>query len=207
MKMYPGINYLQRPQSYWEDGDALACILRNVKGTERRALIVEQWEQGRLQEMPEELLKEALSVEARDALGRIHPVCMGGEYLPDYVRGEVEIARLELRSTTADVISVRARRGRGPIRYRIVDEYGTEFALPRKTSRRPLTLSELITFINGSRAADLEGSLALCYNNMNAPERDDREAMRHFTTVKSDIYPQLEEHYEHVFDDWVEESI
>ena len=27
-----------------------------------------------------------------------------------------------------------------------------------------------------------------------------------FTTISSEIYPQLEEHYQHVFRDWVEEE-
>jgi hypothetical protein len=31
-----------------------------------------------------------------------------------------------------------------------------------------------------------------------------RKRVRYFTRVDSDIYPQLEEHYERVFDDWVE---
>ena len=34
---------------------------------------------------------------------------MGGEYLPGYRRNEVEIVRIELDSTTSDVISLRAR--------------------------------------------------------------------------------------------------
>jgi len=42
-------------------------------------------------------------------LDLIHPSFMGGEYLPDYRRDEIEIARIELESTTSDVISVRAR--------------------------------------------------------------------------------------------------
>jgi hypothetical protein len=35
---------------------------------------------------------------------------MGGEYLPDYEEGDVEIARIELESTTADVISIRVKK-------------------------------------------------------------------------------------------------
>jgi hypothetical protein len=34
---------------------------------------------------------------------------MGGEYLPNYGRQEVEIARIALASTASDVISLRAR--------------------------------------------------------------------------------------------------
>jgi hypothetical protein len=46
--------------------------------------------------------------EARISLGQIHPTFMGGEYLPNYCRQEVEIARIALASTTSDVISLRA---------------------------------------------------------------------------------------------------
>ena len=48
---------------------------------------------------------------------------MGGEYLPDYRANEVEIVRIELQSTTADVTSVRARlvgRKDPRIEYRVV---------------------------------------------------------------------------------------
>jgi hypothetical protein len=61
------------------------------------------------------------------------------------------IARLELRSTTSDVISIRARPVGKRIRYRIVDEYGTDFVRQRQTSTRPLTLGLMVAFIDDSR--------------------------------------------------------
>src|ERR1022692_2397225 len=127
MKKYPNIDYIQRPQSYWYDQDVLATLLRNVKGTQRRRMITDYWKQGRLPELEEELLKDTLSEEARVQLGKIHPSFMGGEYLPDYLDTEVEIARIELASTTSDVISIRAARDPQGIRYRIVQEYDFEF--------------------------------------------------------------------------------
>jgi hypothetical protein len=45
---------------------------------------------------------------------------MGSEYLPDYAEGEVEIARIELESTTAGVISVRAKKDDERVAYSIV---------------------------------------------------------------------------------------
>ena len=59
-----------------------------------------------------------------EALGRIHPAFMGGEYLPDLSQDEVKIARITIASTTQDVTSVYARRGKNRIHYRVVDEYG-----------------------------------------------------------------------------------
>jgi hypothetical protein len=61
---------------------------------------------------------------------------MGGEYLPDYEQGEVEIARLVLASTTQDVYSVRARWVGSVLRYHIVDEYETDWYLTRETFER-----------------------------------------------------------------------
>lgn len=205
MKRYPGIDYSQRPQSFWDDHDTLATILRNVKGTRRRRLITSYWKQGRLQELRGEFLQATLSEQTRDQLGKIHPEFMGGEYLPDYEAEEVEIARIELRSTTSDVISLRAKRDPRGIRYRVLDEYGTEFDLAFETSRGPLSLRRLIAFIERSSHPELNDGLALCYNQLNSDDSN-RETVRHFTTIVSDFYPQLYEHFEQVFEDWVNEK-
>ena len=205
MKKYPNIDYIQRPQSYWYDQDVLATLLRNVKGTQRRRMITDYWKQGRLPELEEELLKDTLSEEARVQLGKIHPSFMGGEYLPDYLDTEVEIARIELASTTSDVISIRAARDPQGIRYRIVQEYDFEFTQPFESSAGPLTLQELIEFIDACRQQDLEGGLGLAYNEMNSQECT-RSEMRQFTFISSELYPQLCDHFEHVYDDWVREE-
>jgi hypothetical protein len=205
MKTYPNIDYAQRPASYWEDEEVLACLLRDVKGTERRRLITKCWNEGTLDELPEDFLKNALGEEDRERFGRIDPSCMGGEYLPDYAPGETEIARLELRSMTADVISIRAKREGKLISYRIVDEYGTEFELQRQSSRKPLALAEMVRFIDGSSHPDLPAGLALCYNEMNAGGGvTGRHELQDFTSVCSEIYPQLQEHYGYVFEEWAE---
>jgi hypothetical protein len=174
-----------------------------VKGTERRKLVTKCWREGTLDQLPEEFLKNTLGEEAREMFGRIDPSCMGGEFLPDYQPGETEIARLELRSVTADVISIRARREGNLLHYRIVDEYGTEFELQRQSSRQPLKLAQLIRFIDGSCHPDLSEGLALGYNTMNADGGvTGRDELQDFTAVRSDVYPQLEEHYDHVFEEW-----
>jgi hypothetical protein len=63
---------------------------------------------------------------------------MGGEYLPDRRDTEVEIARINIDSTTSDVTSVYARPGKDRINYRVVDEYqGDTLAEKRiRSSRR-----------------------------------------------------------------------
>lgn len=205
--MYPQIDYHYRPNSYWEDAGVLASLLRDVKGTERRRLIADSWRHGRLEELPEELLKSTLCEQARDGFGRIHPFFMGGEYLPDYLGRKTEIARLELRFTTADVMSIRARRDGRLLRYRIVDEYDTEFEQQRQSSRKPLTLEQLVRFVDGSRHPGLSSGLAMGYSEMNEEDGCSREKLRHFTTVRSELYPQLEKHYDQVFAEWVEELV
>ena len=200
---YPNIDYQFRPASYWQHETVIDILLRNVKGTERRKLIEEAWKEGTIAELPQELLQDVLSHETREALGRIHPEFMGGEYLPDYTDDETEIARLGLESTMSDVISIRARRQEGLITYGIVDEYGYKYGLQRETSTQPLSLQELVDFIDGSHHPGVpEEGLALAFNVMNSGGIR-RKRVRYFTQVSSEIYRQLEEHYEQVFEDWV----
>ncbi len=76
-------------------------------------------------------------------------MCMGGEFLLPCEPGELEIARLTIRSTTYDVLSVRAKRVKNRIRVRVDDEYDGE-TLNRKhscISVRPLTLGRLIDLV------------------------------------------------------------
>ncbi len=204
-KKFKGIDYGFRPESYWEVTDPLAAILLNVKGTNRRQMIIDYWNAGKFEELEDDLKAATLSGRLRHQLCGIHPTFMGGEYLPDYRPREIEIARIELQSVMADVISIRARSASRRIHYTIVDEYNTEYELARRTSLKPFTLEELIQFIDGSAYPDSPPGLALCYNEANT-EHSSREDQRHFTTVRSDVYPQLYEHYEHVFDEWAQES-
>jgi hypothetical protein len=105
-------------------------------------------EAGRLNEVPEMLLQSVLDEPVRQALGRIHPAFMGGEYLPNLASNEVAIAHITIASTTQDVTSVYARRRKNRIHYRVVDEYDGD-TLPEKstrTSTRPLTLGGLESF-------------------------------------------------------------
>jgi len=209
MRTYPGINYDYRPDSYWGSGDPLQVILRNVNGENRRQMILDYAQQRRLEELDENLLKDELDEEARTRLGQIHPSFMGGDYLPGYLPGDVEIARICLQSTTSDAISLRAApTARGAIGYCVVDEYDEAFVLPIPESDQPLTLAELIRQLDeGDMENDAvaEGGLSLGWNNSNADDGD-RERLRHFTSISSEFYPQLEEHYERVFDDRVAES-
>ena len=206
MKKYEGIDYSFKPQDYWIDKDVLQAILRNVKGAERRKMIKAYYEAGNFQQLEESFSKVSLSEEERSRLGSIHPMFMGGEYLPDYARDETEIARIELKSVMADVVSIRARLDDETIHYSVVDEHGGKFTLETEYGFEPFSLADLIRFIDGT---DLDsgwvGGLALTFNNANA-EAQDREDLLYFTTVSSDIYTDLEKHYDQVFLEWVKEE-
>ena len=206
MKRYKEIDYTFQPESYWLDSTVLQALLRDVKGVQRRKMIVDYYENGTIDQLEDTLLQASLSEDQRQRFGLIHPSFMGGEYLPDCIAGETEIARIELESTLADVTSIRAKREEDEYRYSIVDEHGDTYSLQIETSDDPLTLDELIDFIDYSEQnGGWSGGLSLSYNNANA-ESQSRENLRHFTRISSEIYPQLEEHYENVFSDWVAEE-
>jgi hypothetical protein len=101
----------------WQN-DPLEAALRNVKGRRRREMIKDYGEFGTLEQLDDNLLADTLDTDTRVSLGRIHPSFMGGEYLSNYHRSEVEIARIEFESTTCDVFSLRARPGGSRIKYR-----------------------------------------------------------------------------------------
>src|SRR5262249_54329155 len=148
-----------------------------------------------LEELDEHLLADTLTEGTRRSLGRIHPSFMGGEYLPNYRQSEVEIARIELESTTSDVISLRARPLGVRIKYRLVDEYSTEFQLPQQTSARPFSLAELIRFLDSVERVDggepswAQFGFVLSYSQCNLECGADLEDLRDFVRVGSDYYP------------------
>jgi hypothetical protein len=159
--------------------------------------------------LDDQLLKDTLTESERERIGRIHHSFMGGEYLPEFKVGEEEIVRILLESTTSDVISVRARPIPGGIAWRVVDEYPDrgEYIVRPEVSVGPLTLAELIDLLDGASytGGDLEGGVALGWNNMNLDGGETASELRYFTTLESSLYPELSAHYDRVFDDWEEE--
>jgi len=85
-------------------------LVRTAEGAERKAALRQLIDSGRLDDIPGFLAESALSSDERQALGRIHPAFMGGEYLPDLMPDEVMVARITIASTTQDVVCVYARR-------------------------------------------------------------------------------------------------
>ena len=118
-----GVDLSFRPSSRLFPLTAEKLLLSRVKGTQRRESLTAAIEQDRLSDLNPFFTQTSLSAEDRRARAAIHPSFMGGEYRPDFEEGELEMARLSLRSVTADVISIRLRRTEDGFVYRIVDEY------------------------------------------------------------------------------------
>lgn len=175
-----------RPANYFWRLRVEQHLLSRVKGAQRKEILKNLLEAGELGDVPEFLTRSALSDEERRALARIHPMLMGGEYLPDMEEQEIEIARICLRSVTSDVTSVYARLVPGGIAYRVVDEYeGSTLEGPSEcTSPSPLSLGELTSFFLG--AWWLMETLEVNFE-------DDLESMLRFFRGESAFYPQFDE--------------
>jgi hypothetical protein len=192
-----------RPASYFVHRNPAPALLQNIKGDLRRAVARDAL--GADRDIDPRFYEEDAPLHFRDRLERIDPRWMGGEYLPAYDEGEVEIARLVLASGTLDVYSVRARWAGNALRYRIVDEYETDWYLTREKSERPLSMGELIELIDGATFSnnewdDLTDALrdAACGDDAGASEAVD------FVRVTSELYPQLEQHYAAKAAAWLE---
>ncbi len=141
------IDLAYRPESYFWAMDSNIKLSSDIKGAERKAIYERAIQSGNTTLANSLMTDPNLSSEERSHLGRMHPNFMGGEYLPDRNSSEVEIARITIASTTRDVTSVYAKRGKHRIYYRVVDEYnGDTLVNPSRTSTRPLTLKELTDF-------------------------------------------------------------
>jgi hypothetical protein len=197
-----------RPASYWEHDDALAAIRSGIKGQNRRRMVTDAVTGG----IDPGLLEDALDKGTRDRLGALHPSWMGGEYLPGYLPGEVEIARIVLASVMQDVISFRARRRRrgGGLRilYRVVDEYlepgDLLWTCRPASSRLPLTLGHMIRLIDGARRPAWEyGEGGLTDAIRDSQEGGDSEDIACFVSVESDFYPGLGAWYDARAEEWL----
>jgi hypothetical protein len=198
-----------RPTSYWDLSEVQTVLLSRIKGEERKRDARRMLETGQMADLREFLLAEGLGENTLALVSRLHPTPMGGEYLPDYEEDEVEIARVSLKSTTADVISIRARPTPEGIRYRVIDEYETVFHCRPDVSERPLTMHELIELLDKTEADDRQGiGLVSLWrdDNLEADDYDPEyaEELVDFVTVSSDFYPRLGMWYEEEAQEWLE---
>jgi len=191
-----------RPHSYFWAADHNIRLSSDIKGARRK----EAFERLSMSDDPpstlDPLLTPVLDDEDRVAIGRIHPSFMGGEYLPDRRVKEVEIARIGIKSTTWDVTSVCARRGKNRICYRVVDEYGGDTLSGRaaRTSIRHLTLKELVDFFLA--AWELFEVLDCNFSDAGYPP-DKVHGFVH--DASSSFYPEFGPYVHALIDDWLTE--
>lgn len=181
-KPVPVSDLAYRPRDYFGRYDLQAELLSTVKGQARRALIKEALETGKVGALLDFVTTPELNSFDRQMLGRLHPMFMGGEFLPKIKPKEIEIARISIQSTTYDVTVVYARPVGQRIHYRVVDEYeGETLQEPfTRTSSKPLTMGQMIDFFTTA------------WNLMDCLEGnfdDDVEEMLGFFTAESEFYP------------------
>ncbi len=169
-----GVNLDFAPHSYVADWCAVAATMQNVTGEWRRArLLAQRPTRGPVSTWAHRLLRDTLPPAMRDAHVAADPLRRGsGEYLPPYLPGELEIARIVLGTNPALVFSLRARcdvpsrknAHRSEVTdaaktqrraLRMVDEHGTTFTLARSHWPGMFTLHQLIRLIDSVRACNL----------------------------------------------------
>ncbi len=195
----PGVDLAFRPTSYFWPLGLEKHLLARIKGAERKAALKRLIDARRVDEIPSFLAQSALSEADRQSLGRIHPAFMDGEYLPDLTANEVAIMRTTIASTTQDVTSVYARRGRRRIYYRVVDESSGDTLSEKRTrtSLQPLTLGELEAFFNG--ACSIFDVLEMNFGD----DGFDLDRMLRFVVgVESQFYSQIGELYTQRIEAW-----
>jgi hypothetical protein len=193
-----GIDLDFTPRSYFIERDLKLALPSDILGRARRDMARQLVAEG--EDPPAEMLVAALTERDRVAAGRVHPMFMGGEYLPRMKQTEVEIARISLRSVTADQISVRARRRGARIAYSIVDEYESEYVEydPRpRTSAAPLSMRRLVALLDGACES---GGAVMSHTMLLIEHVDSADELHHFTSVESDFYPELGRYYAARFD-------
>ena len=192
-----------RPHSYWGSQELETNLLSKIKGQERRRIVKKMIEDGDIKDNA--MVKEKLTEWERKTIGRLHPVYMGGEYLPDANKNQVEIARVIMKSTTQDIISIRATKRKNNINYSIDDEYADDeldgYVVFQKTSKYPFSFKELINFLDNSQHSN--GEVGICggardanYTTYALTFEEDPEDHWDFETAESAFYEQLEEWYD-----------
>jgi hypothetical protein len=174
-----------RPDSYFRPLKLERYMLSKVKGAVVRRRLQALFDAGRHDDVMSLLTSDGISEADRKALELSHPMFMGGNYLPDTGRGEVEIARISIDSTTHDVTCIYARRGKRFIHFRVVDEYEGD-TLRGKTKRwrkQPMTLGELTDYFL---------SVWPLFDVLRMNFDDDCEAALEFFRAESQFYPNFD---------------
>lgn len=186
-----------QPRSYWGPASLQDHFGARVTGEVRRQGIMAD-------AAADQAITEPLSIDdpERSRRAAIHPMLMGGEYMPPLETDEVEIARIVFQSTMLDVISIRARRHASSITYRIVDEeLFWEYACSPESTPQPLTLGQLIELMEKA----LPGGMINAFREQ-VYHSDPREVFS-FARVSSVFYPPLEAWFDQCNEEWLAREI
>lgn len=209
-------DYSYRPATYWPAAPTVEQLLSRIKGQARRDQARAIMESEGFSGLSAFVARQTLSDDDRAKWGAIHPLLMGGEYLPDLDDKQVEIARISLASTTGDQISVRAVGREGAIHYLVVDEYETEYeVLPTSQSKEPLTLGELIALLDGTNHPDegqdhFDGLVKSNWEFTASYAEGGPDGLLEaigFVRVESGFYPDLTAHYAQEAHKWLSNRI
>lgn len=147
--------------------------LRRIKGNYRRLFVQHSIREDGLESILPAWLEHNLSEVLKGMLGRQAPNARGGEDLPDFEKGEVEIARLTLANAVhGEVTSLRARpdpEGNG-ILLRLSDEYETDYELPFDRTEAPLSTEQILELFHDSEPSPAETSCEIELQSFFHPE-------------------------------------
>ncbi len=151
------------------------AVLRRIKAEFRRSFIAVAIRKDGLASMPPQWIEHDLQERFKQMLAGSGPHRRGGEDLPDLDDGEAEMARVALvDSVHGEVTSLCAQRRPGSITLCLVDEYETEFDLPRDSIDRPFKSAELIRSLAECSPSPLESKGQL---RISSPFHDDLQAL------------------------------
>ena len=163
----------ERPDYFAPAPSAEDAVLRRIKGNFRRQMISKSILSEGLASIPELWCAHDIPEHFKAILtSRAGPQARGGEDLPDLAEGEVEIARLTLvNSVHGEVTSLRARRDpedRG-ILLSMVDEYETEFKLPKSEVSASVTAEEVLALFRDADPTPLAISCQIEFSSVFYP--------------------------------------
>lgn len=198
---YAGIDYDFRPDAVLDvDPDSALYVVSRIKGSNRQEMVIDYIQRGKVDELEPGLLRETLPREEIETLAGFNASFLGGEFLPDFLADEVELARLVMQTPHRDTVSVRARPAEDEgILLRAVDEYDTDFpGTDKRLPERP-SLRELINWLEGEFGET--GSLLLFPIEQALAGGSRPEDLSGFVEVRSLFYPALPAHAYSVYAD------
>lgn len=175
-----------KPKTYFTPQPLVRYQVEQVKNAAIRERLELLLSEGRIHEAEKLFANGSVTTNSIQYLESVNPMFMGGNYLPDMDEGEVEIARIEIASTTHDVTCLFAKKENGIIKFRVVDEYGGDtLNFPTEvTTDEPMTLREMTDFFLS--AWSLIDVLEMNFDRQLEPALA-------FFKAKSKFYPKFDE--------------